>query len=244
MSRSLHALPVVLAVAALSILMTSCAPTVTNLAQIRLINAMPDSQSVDIYFNGLKVVSSLSFGGVYPKPATPVAYDSVKSGFIAVEGFASGTTVNPISPVGTIHLNGSTNYTVVAVGLELSEAPPIAIEDNDTVPTAGTLEYRMINASLNSPPTGLDVYVVPPGTNLTKFAPQLNALDYAQSNTVQVPAVSGGYSVLVTINGSKTPIITQLSTAPAGSITTIVILDNSGGTSGISETPLVLNDLN
>jgi hypothetical protein len=186
----------------------------------------------------------LPFGGVYPKPATPVAYESVSSGFVAVEGFAAGTSTNPISPVGTIHLNGSTNYTVVAVGLELSEAPPITIVDNDTVPTAGTLEYRIINASLNSPPTGLDVYVVPPGTNLTKFTPQINALDYGQSNTAQVPAVSGGYSVLVTLNGSKTPIITHISAAPAGSITTVVILDNTGGTSGISAIPLVLNDLN
>ena len=241
MSRSLPALPVVLAVV-LSIFMASCAST--NLAQIRLINAMPDSQSVDMYFDGLKVVSSLPFGGVYPKPATPVAYESVSSGFVAVEGFAAGTSTNPISPVGTVHLNGSTNYTVVAVGLELSEAPPITIVDNDTVPTAGTLEYRIINASLNSPPTGLDVYVVPPGTNLTKFTPQINALDYGQSNTAQVPAVSGGYSVLVTLNGSKTPIITHISAAPAGSITTVVILDNTGGTSGISAIPLVLNDLN
>lgn len=241
MFRSLQALAT-LALAALTLITVSCSNT--NVAQIRIINAISDSPPVDIDFNNVTIAPSLPFAGVYPPPTASTHYVTVTPGVQNVDGFPPGDTTNPISPVGIFSINGSTQYTIIAVGLEESEAPPVVIVDNNTVPTGKNLEYRVINASLNSPTAGVDVYIVPPGTNLTNFTPQISNLGYEQSQTAELAAVPTGFSVIVTTSGGKTPLLTVSSTAPAGSITTIVLLDNVGGNNGISETPLVLNDVN
>ena len=238
----MQALPATLAIAALTLITVSCGNT--NVAQIRIINAISDSQPVDIHFNNVTIAASLPFGGVYPPPTASTHYVTVTSGIQNVDGFPPGDTTNPISPVGILSLNGSTQYTIIAVGLELSEAPPVAIVDNNTVPTGNNLEYRVINASLNSPTKGVDVYFVPPGASITNFTPQISNLGYEQSETAELAAVPTGFSVIVTTSGGKSALLTVSSTAQAGSITTIVLLDNVGGNNGISQTPLVLNDLN
>ncbi len=43
--------------------------------------------------------------------------------------------------------------------------------DNNTAPTAGDVEFRVINASPSSPGGLVDVYIVPPGTDIGGLAP-------------------------------------------------------------------------
>jgi Domain of unknown function (DUF4397) len=243
MSRLFEALPVTLAITALCMIAASCGNT-RSVAQIRVINAIPDSQPTDIYINNTRVASSLAFGAVYPAQASKANYETLIPGNEKIEGFAPGDTTNPIAPIGTLALNGSTQYTIIAVGLELNESAPLVLADTNTAPMAGNLEFRIVNAAVSSPLGGVDVYFVPPGADLTQFTPQISALGYGQASPYEpIPFQAGGYSVIVTRNGAKTPIVTLASTAAAGSITTIVLLDNSGGNNGISQTPLVLNDL-
>ena len=163
-----------------------------------------------------------------------------------VQGFSTGTTTNPIAPIGTIALTNGVQYTVVAVGLEFNESAPLVVADDNSAPIGTNGEVRVINASNSSPTNGVDVYVVPPATqDLTNFAPQITALNNNQASGYQIISfLSGGYTVFITANGSKLPIITQPITANAASITTLVILDNPGGSNGMSTAPLVLNDLN
>jgi len=116
-------------------------------------------------------------------------------------------------------------------------------------PTAGNLEFRIVNASLSSPSNGVDVYIVPPGTDITNYTPQITALGSGQGSGYQpVPFIAGGYQLVVTANLKKIPLIPpQTSAAPTGSITTMVLIDNpilNGGNNGMSQTPLVLNDVN
>jgi Domain of unknown function (DUF4397) len=241
MSRLSQVLPVALALIALSILTASCGSTI-NLAQVRFINAIPDGQPVDIVVNGARIISSLAFDTVQPN-TTPASYVPVNSGRDTIQGFAPGDTINPIAPIGTVQLNGSTQYTLIAVGLELNESPPLVLIDNNTAPTSGNLEFRIVNVSLSAPPNGVDVYFVPPGTNINQYTPQISRLGYGQASPYQsLPAIAGGYEVIVTANGGKTALITP-SAAPAGSITTLVIVDNVPGNNGISNTLLALNDL-
>jgi len=248
MFRTLTALSITLALAALSGVTTSCGST--NKAQIRVINAIPDSGPTDIRVNGTKIIPDLVFGTIQPD-TTPASYFAVTSGSDIVQGFAPGDTTNPISPIGTFTLNGSTDYTVVAVGLELNDEPPLLLIDDNTAPTSGTAEFRIVNASLNSPPNGVDVYIVPPGTDITSYTPQITALGQGQGSAYQsVPFITGGYAVVITATSKKAALITQPCaniqpcTLQAGSIRTLVILDNAGGSNGMSQTPLVLNDLN
>jgi Domain of unknown function (DUF4397) len=243
MSRLSQALLATSALAALSIITVSCGSNV-DLAQVRIINAIPDSQPVDVYINGVRIASSLPFDTISPNTAH-ASYIPVHSGSDTVQGFPPGDTTNPISPIGIIPLNGSTQYTLIAVGFELSESAPLALLDDNTPPTAGNAEFRIVNVSLSSPQNGVDVYFVPPGTDIAQYTPQITGLSYGQASRYQpFAALAGGYSVIVTANGSKVPLITQLSTAPAGSITTVVIVDNAPGNNGMSTTPLILNDLN
>jgi hypothetical protein len=242
MSRMLPALPATLALAALSIITTSCGST--NQAQVRVINAMPDSGPTDIYVNGTRIIPDLTFGTVQPN-TTPATYFSISSGTNTIQGFLPGDITNPISPVGTLLLNGSTQYTVIAVGLELNEEPPLLLVDDNTVPVSDNVEFRIINVSPSSPPNGVDVYIVPPGTDITSYTPQISSLGNEQTSPYQsLPFIAGGYAVIVTANLSKTPLITEPATSQSGSIATMVLVDNPGGNNGMSRTPLVLQDLN
>jgi len=242
MSRMLPALPATLALAALSIITISCGSI--NLAQVRVINAIPDSGPTDIYFNGTRIIPDLTFDTVQPN-TTPATYFSISSGSNTIQGFLPGDITNPISPIGTFSFNGSTQYTVIAVGLELNEEPPLLLVDDNTVPVSGNVEFRIVNVSPSSPANGVDVYFVPPGTDITNYTPQISGLGNGQTSPYQsLPFITGGYAAIVTANLSKTLLITEPSASQSGSITTMVLVDNPGGNNGMSRTPLVLEDLN
>jgi len=246
MSVLSKALPVVLSLFLVTI---SCGSsrTSSNLTQIRVINAVADGPILDVYVNASKIVGGLSFGAIQPA-ATPASYVSVSAGSVYVQGFSTGDTTTPIAPIGTVSLATNTQYTVVAVGPELNQSPPVVLADTNTAPMGTNVEFRIINASPSSPAGGVDVYIVPSAvTDLTNYTPQITALPNAQGSAYQsLPYLGqGGYQVIVTQAGLKTPLIpAQPATANASSITTMVLLDNIGGGNGMSKTPLVLNDLN
>ena len=241
-----------LALAALSIFTISCSPT--NLTQVRVINAISDGPGLDVYFNGGKSFTNIAFTQVQPSP--PI-YSSIYSGQDTVEAYKSGTTTNPLfiyngignSGQGTsgaiADLNGSTQYTVILDGLYAGPSL-VVIRDNNAVPFENDEEFRVINASPHSPTGGVDVYIVPPSTeDLTNYTPQITGLGNGQGSTYQsLTYVSIGYNVMVTANGSKKALITELLTPNSQSITTVVLVDNLGGLNGMSQTPLVLQDLN
>jgi len=248
MSGWLKALPFVLTLAAAVLMTVSCGSNSrpSNLAQIRVLNAVSDGPTLDIAVNGSKIFTALAFRDIQPA-TTPVTYVNVGAGSAFMQGFSTGSVVNPIAPIGTIQLTTSKQYTVIAVGPELNDSPPLLVADDNTPPMGSDVNIRMINASPGSPIGGVDVYIVPPTvTDLTQYTPQVTALGNAQPSTyVSLPYLAGGYNVIVTQAGFKSPaLITQPVAANASSITTLVIVDNLGGLNGMSTTPIVLNDLN
>jgi hypothetical protein len=246
MSRLPKNLPLILAAIVTAILATTgCGGNTSNDTQIRMVNAVPDSQPVDIYMNGGLEISALPFGGVTPD-TTPVSYLPVPAGRIDIQGFVTGSQVNPVSPTGYLTLNPATQYTMVAVGLSLDTSPPSLFQDDNLEPVSGNEEYRIINASINTPAKGVDVYIVPPGTDISLYTPNYTALSLGQQTPYQQMAYTPtGYEVIVTPNVKKVPrIVDQVYTPSLSSITTLVVVDNAGGTNGISPTPIELNDLN
>jgi len=245
MSGLWKALPLALTVATLSLVTASCnsSTSTSGQAQVRVINAVPDGPALDIDFNATKIFSNVTYGTAQPD-TTPASYLTVPSGSLKVQGFATSTTTNPVAPIGTIALKNGVAYTVVAVGLEFNESPPMVVADDNSAPIGTNVEVRVINASNTSPTGGVDVYVVPAGIqDLTNFTPQITALNNNQASGYQTLSFpNGGYTVFITANGNKTPIITPQPITTATSITTFVLLDNPLG--GLSTTPLVLNDLN
>jgi len=244
MFRLLKALPVTLALAALSFFATSCGSS--NQAQIRVVHAIPDGPALDIDVNTTKVITNIAFGGVQP---TPPAYTKVASGNVTVQAFDTGTTTNPIFGTNgvTANLSGSSQYTIVLAGFlnGLGNNAPAVLQktDNNTAPTSGNVEFRIIHAAPSSP-GAVDVYIVPPGTDITQVnPPTIQGLVFQQASSPYTSVAAGTYSVIVTISGSKTPFITQDFPLPAaGMIRTLVLVDNAGG--GNPQSWLELSDLN
>ena len=229
MFRLLKALPLALALAALSFFAASCGSS--SQSQVRVLHAISDGPALDINVNTTKVFTNIAFSGVQP---TPPAYTKVASGSDTLEAFDTGTTT-PVINSTSVSLSGSSQYTVLLTGFlngtPGANAPTFfTITDNNAVPTAGNVEIRIIDGS--------------PDTNIGGVTPQISGLLLGQASSYQSLNVSGNvYEVIVTPNGNQTPIINQNYTITTGSIRTFVMVDNTGG-GGISEFPLELNDLN
>ena len=246
MFRLLKALPVTLALAGLSFFATSCGSG--SQAQIRVVNAIPDvpnNTPLDIDVNGTKVITALAFPSVQPSSG----YTKVASGNVTIQAFDTGTTTNPIFGTNgvTANLSGSSQYTIVLAGFlngTGNNAPAVLQKtDNNTAPTSGNVEFRIIHASPSSPAT-VDVYIVPPGTNINNVnPPTIQGLVYQQASSPYTSVAAGTYSVIVTASGSKIPFISQNFPLPAaGMIRTLVLVDNAGG--GNPQSWLELSDLN
>jgi Domain of unknown function (DUF4397) len=248
MFRLLKALPLTLAVAALSIIAIGCGSG--SSAKVRVVNAIPDaSANLDININGTKDFTNVQFDAVYPTQTTPASYVSVPSGSDTIEAFNTGTTSSPVVAPTTASLSGSTQYTVL-LGNYLNKSPQAYLmTDNNTVPTTGNVEIRVINGSAlaNAESTGIDVFIYqtglqPPGT------PQISALPLGSASSYQSLTWESSYHIDVYITNIPAK---QLSfdlpqggsSGTAGQITTLVIMDNPGGAS-IDPFPLVMVDLN
>jgi hypothetical protein len=250
MSRLLQAFALTLALAALSAFATSCGSRYS--AQMRVLNAIPDGQEVDVEVNGTKDFSQLPFTGFAPTPQP--GYTTVPSGGVTIEAFLSGTGT-PAPPLSSMTLSGSTQYTVIlegfnhdTVGIDAPTAVPYP--DNSTPPASGKLEFRIINASPSSPGGLVDVYFEPNPFNgdLTNLTPQVSGLAYTQASAYQSLTANpqgSGYEVIVTASGNQAALIQQTysSGTTGGTITTLVLVDVING-GQMSRVPLLLNDLN
>lgn len=239
MFRLLKALPFTLALAALSFFTTSCG---SSSSQVRVVDAIPDAPvSFDVAINGKNVFTGVSFESIEPASG----YQKISSGSATVEVFQTGTTTAVI-PSTSFSLSASSQYTVIATGFYSATQPPnvptaVQFTDNNSAPTSGNVEFRIIHASPSSPT--VDVYIVPPGTDITQVnPPTISGLTYQQASTYQSLAAAT-YSVIVTTSGSKQEIIfPQDYGLTAGQIRTLVLVDNPGG--GNPPSWMLLSDLN
>jgi len=245
MFRLLKALPLALALAALSFFATGCGSS--SQSQIRVIQAISDeTTALDINVNTTKVFTNIAFDGVQP---TPPAYTKVASGSDTLEAFDTGTTTSVINSTNA-SLSGSSQYTVLLTGFLNGTGPNAPtfnlITDNNAAPTSGNVEIRIIDGSANTPQGGFNVYIVPQGANISGLTPQVSGLLIGQASLYQTLNITSNvYEVIVTPNGTQSPYIDQTYTIPTGSIRTLVIVDNQGGGGGVpSQIPLELNDLN
>ncbi len=241
----------ILALAALSIVFTSCSSTGT--AQLRVINAIPDGKSsLSVIINGSTPVTGLAFGSVDPANTKPPAtYFGVTSGTITLEAFYTGQNTNPVINYTTAVLNGGVQYTMLLAGFATPHStafPPVAylIADDNNPPAVGTVKIRMINASAYSVgqyPSGFDIYFLPPGQAISGI-PQLTGLTLGQTGFGYIALnYLPEYVVWITPHGSTLPLLNPAPTVAESTsqVTTLVILDQPGG-GGISQSVLSLVD--
>ena len=249
MSCWLKPLSFMLALAA-SVFFTASCGSSKGSSQVRVLNAIPDGQEVDVEVNGTKDFSQLSFESI--APTSQPSYTKVPSGSVTFEAFLTGTSTSA-RPRSTFTLNNGTQSTVILTGLNsviLGTFEPTAVPftDNNKAPASGSLEFRIINASPSSPGGMVDVYFEPNpfDGNLQGLDPQISGLGYQQAKyqSVMANAQGSGIAVLVTASGAKTPLIQHNYSSPTtgGTISTLVLVDVAHG-GQMSQLPILLNDL-
>jgi Domain of unknown function (DUF4397) len=236
MSRLFKVLPLALALVGLA-LFTSCA---TSSSQMRVVQTIPNSAvNLDIHFAGKALFTNVGFPSVSPSSG----YQKVSSGTIPIEVLETGTSTDVI-PSTNLNLGNGKQYTVLLLGAGSGLSDPAAalLTDDNKAPTSGNVEFRIVNASPSAPGGSLDVYIVPPGTDITPLTPQVSALTYQQASDYQSLAAAT-YSVIVTAQGSKTILVSNDYALSTGQIRSVVLVDVTGGGT-LSGTPLLLSDRN
>ncbi|MGA2979724.1 MAG: DUF4397 domain-containing protein [Terriglobales bacterium] len=250
MSRLLKALPLALALAALSIFAASCGSS--GPAQARFVNAVPDTDQygtgLDIEFNGTKDFTNVAFFDYLPASE----HTNVPSGNNTIEGFETATSSEIFSS--NVFLNPGSQYTMVAAGpgTNINKIALISAVENNTVPAIGTVVFRVINAS-PSGPSGVDIYFAPVGSNAPTPPATITNLAYRNTSAyVTLPynsnSVDGAnYTMFVTATGTTTPVLITQSfsagTSSQAAIRTLVLTDEQN-IDQLNPQAIILKDLN
>jgi hypothetical protein len=245
MSRWLKAVPVMLALAALSIFAASCGNS--SQARVRFVHAIQDAGPLDIDVNGTQDFTNISFREIQPNQP---GYTNVPSGTDTLEGFAANTTTEAFSD--SAGWGAGAAYTLVATGFQTgtngSNVVLLSIPDNIPTPPAGDVEFRIIHASPSGPGT-VDVYIELNPSSGPELPITLQGLAYTQAskymsfvyNPNQDP-IPPGFTVYVTASGSMVPIISEtIDPGAPGAVRTLVLTDIQGGT-GMDPLYLELTD--
>jgi len=252
MSRCFKALPLALALAALSIFTASCGSSNAIPAQVRFVNAIQDTAqygtALDIDVAGTKEFTDVPFQGFQP----PSGYTKIVSGGSALQGVETGTTT-PVF-IADISLIASAQYTLVATGFATNgDVVLISALDNNLPPPNGQENFRVIDAS-PSGPAAVDIYIVPVGSTTPITLPAtisnvayLSASAYA--HVAYNPNFVQGFNYTMFVTPTNTPSTILFSqtlsagSSSAGSIRTLVLTDQQNITQ-LNPSALVLNDLN
>jgi Domain of unknown function (DUF4397) len=256
MSRCFKALPLALALAALSIVTASCGSSSNVPAQARFVNAIQDTAqygtALDIDVAGTKEFTDVPFPGFQPSSG----YTKIVSGGSALQGIQYNTSI-PVF-VADISLTASAQYTLVATLPRVVNPNVVIISalDNNLPPANGQEKFRVIHAS----PSGsdgkggaVDIYIVPVGSTTPITPPAtISNVAYRSASTYASVAynpnfVQGfNYTMFVTLPGTTSILFSQTLSAgssSAGSIRTLVLTDQQN-INQLNPSALVLNDLN
>ena len=192
---------------------------VVPMTEVRIIDASPDAQGLDIYQGGAAVAYNVGFG-------TVTSYVSLSPGTTTISANTTGTKQQLSSVKGTFAV--ATQYTVLVgnVAAGLSET---ILTDQSVAAPSGNVSIRILNQATRYS-GGVDVYLVPSGSTLVGAAPIVtNAVFETNSGYINVPA--GAYSVVLL----KTGTVPVAATIPiysgakvsysAGAARTLILLD-------------------
>ncbi len=258
MLRLLQALPLTLAIAAVSIVATSCSSN--NGTKARFFNAIENTfvygDALDVEVNGTQQFTNVTFNNYS-------SYTSIPAGNVTFEGFESPGVTTPVFTDSTT-LSGGTQYTEVATGqaggtVTGGQVVLLSLSDDNSLPNDGTLNFRVINAALNassSPNGSVDIWIerAPYIFQLEQPATIRNLAYQSASGYVNVPYNSGGGGFTVFVNtvglGDEvgTPLINPYTISVNGSqisasVCTLVLTDNPNSSS-MYQAPILLDDNN
>ena len=256
MLRLLKALPLTLAIAAVSIVATSCGSN--NGTKARFVNAIQNTNQygggLNVEVNGTQQFTNVTFPGV-----SASTYTSIPSGNVTFEGFEYPGVTTPVFTDSTT-LSGGTQYTEVATGQAGGTGGQVvllSLSDDNSLPNNGTLNFRVINAAyFSSPSAGVDIWIEPaPYSSAVRQPATIRGLVYpTPSGYVNVPynqAPGEGFTVFVYTAEPGTAVGTPLfnrtynvnASPNSAAVCTLVLTDNANG-STMDSFPVPLDDNN
>jgi hypothetical protein len=111
-------------------------------ARVRVVHASPDAPGVDVYVDGAKVITNLTY-------KTVTQYLSVPSGEHRIQVYPTGTMTTAVIDA-EVSLMANQDYTVAAVG-QLASISPVVFMDNNSAPAPGKASVRFIHLSPDAP---------------------------------------------------------------------------------------------
>jgi hypothetical protein len=208
--------------------LTACQPEDRNpfsppaeVGRLRVVHASPDTvnaKAVNFLIDGVPVAANQSY-----RAATAYLPALAGSRQVLIRRTADTTFVVANQAV---TVAASADYSVLATGLGPDLAALVLTDDNSFVYTIGTV--RVVNAS---PGIGtVDVYITPPGADLTTQTPVATSLAY-RAATANLALLADTAQVRFTATGTKTELLTgpKLKAQNSFQIWTVVALDAAGG---------------
>ena len=205
-------------IASLVFFFASCGSS--NRAHLRLLNAMVTQSSLTMLVDGNSVASSIGYG-------TASTYASVSFGSRHVQIEPAGFSTPIIDT--TDSLNSGDSVTALAYLNTSNDNSSAFLTDNNSAPTSGNFNIRLLNASPAMGSGSVDVYVIIAGTSISGVSPNVSALADG-SASAYFSLTAGNYDVVITLPGTKSVIVDsgQISFG-AGQVWTAVGLNSAQG---------------
>lgn len=195
-------------------------------AQLRAIHASADTPGVDVFINGARALSGVTFGAASSFSAVPAGTTRVQ---VALAGQpATSAAIDVSAP-----LTAGRDYTAIAVGSGATgptRLQAVLIDDAGSAPAAGQVKLRVVHGAPAVP--GVDIFVTAPNDPLPA-TPTIPNLQFAQqapaaaAAALSVPA--GSYRVRARVTG-QTAVAFDSGTVPlaAGTDAVIVAVPDAG----------------
>ncbi len=180
-------------------------------ANVRTLNVLPQVPAINVTVNGNAAFTNVGF----PTVSGYQSYDNERTSFAI---FAAGATTSMLQF--DYLLYGDQSYTIVVMGTTANPSGGM-LQEVSQPPVNGQFQLATFNASITYSNTTLDVYVNPPGTDITTVNPNFN-VGY-NSITRNVALQAGPYQLRVTVQGTKTVVYDSGVVQFAGDIATVLL---------------------
>ncbi|MGL5506346.1 MAG: DUF4397 domain-containing protein [Paraclostridium sp.] len=174
---------------------------------VRLFNAIPVDENVDIYMDGKLIISNLSY-----KEFSPYTY--IPIGLHKIDIYIVGTTTNPIIRT-SLRLPGDQIFTIAITGNEKEETLLVIEDDADQVTSNDSSIGRIVNLAPN----------IPVADVLFNETPAVNNVEF-RDETPYVYIPPGKYNVEVKTTQDGSYIAKSVFDFKVGKIYTTYIVGN------------------
>lgn len=166
-------------------------------ALVRVLHASPDTPNANVFINNDQVLEDVPY--------------KTGSGFLEFDPGTYTVRMEGIVPTGTetivdvanLVLQGFQEYTLIAVE-NRAAIEPLVVENSVASLAAGLARLQVVHAAPDAP--SVDVYVTPPGADLSASAPVGTAVDFKGFSQPE-EVTAGDYQIRVTAAGNPASVV-------------------------------------